>query len=67
MGTLTNDDAASYSIDDVTAAETDSGTTTLTFTVTLNQAVAGGSSVDYTTNDGTATIADSDYWRQLAR
>jgi hypothetical protein len=61
VGTLTNDDAASYSIDDVTAVETDSGTTTFTFTVTLDEAVAGGSSVDYTTNDGTATTADSDY------
>ena len=61
VGTLTNDDAASYSIDDVTAAETNSGTTTFTFTVTLDEAVAGGSSVDYTTTDGSATTADSDY------
>ena len=36
-GTITNDDAASYSIDDVTAVETDSGTTTFTFTVTLGR------------------------------
>jgi hypothetical protein len=61
LGTITNDDAASYSINDVTQAETDSGTTTFTFTVTLDAAVAGGTSVDYTTNDATATIADSDY------
>ena len=41
--------------------ETDSGTTTFTFTVTLDEAVAGGSSVDFTTTDGSATTADSDY------
>ena len=61
LGTITNDDAASYSIDDVTQVETDSGTTTFTFTVTLDEAVEGGSSVDYTTTDGSATTADSDY------
>ena len=61
VGTISNDDAASYSINDVTQVETDSGTTTFTFTVTLNEAVEGGSSVDYTTNDGSATTADSDY------
>ena len=60
VGTITNDDAASYSIDDVPGRDR-RGTTTFTFTVTLDEAVAGGSSVDYTTTDGSATIADSDY------
>ena len=31
------------------------------FTVTLNNAVAGGFVVAYTTNDGTATVTDGDY------
>ena len=61
LGTISNDDAASYSIDDITQVETDSGTTTFTFTVTLDEAVEGGSSVDFTTTNGSATTADGDY------
>ncbi|WP_216911979.1 Calx-beta domain-containing protein, partial [Synechococcus sp. CCAP 1479/13] len=60
IGTITNDDAASFSISDVSITEGNSGTTTAVFTVTLSNAVAGGASVNYATADGTAT-AGSDY------
>ena len=55
--TIIDDDSASLSIDDVTVAE-DSGIAT--FTVTLNNAVQDGLSVDFASLDGTA-IADTDY------
>jgi CSLREA domain-containing protein len=57
-GTITNDDSASFSIDDVTQAETNSGQTAFTFTVTKTGNATA--SVDYATQDGTAT-AGSDY------
>ena len=61
-GTITNDDAQpSFSIDDVTMNEGDSGTTSFTFTVTKTGATALGSSVNFQTMDGTATLADNDY------
>ncbi|MCZ8114188.1 Ig-like domain-containing protein [Silanimonas sp.] len=51
----------SLSINDVSLAEGDSGTTTATFTVSLSQpAGPGGVSFDISTGDGTAT-AGSDY------
>ena len=61
IGTITNDDATppTVSVDDVTVVEGDSGTVTMTFTVTR----AGGTgafTVDYATLDGTAT-AGQDY------
>ncbi|AFY28282.1 Calx-beta domain-containing protein [Cyanobium gracile] len=59
-GTITNDDAASFSIGDVSIVEGNSGTSTAIFTVTLSNAVAGGASVNFATADGTAT-AGSDY------
>ncbi|MEE4273093.1 MAG: endonuclease/exonuclease/phosphatase family protein [Thermoanaerobaculales bacterium] len=50
------------SIDDVSAAEGDGGTTTFTFTISLtNPAPAGGVSYEIDTADGTATVADLDY------
>ena len=61
QGTLTNDDAATLSIDDVTQAEGNSGTSTFQFTVTLDSAVDTGVSVDIDTSDDTATTADNDY------
>ena len=61
-GTITNDDAPpSFTIDDVTHNEGDAGTTSYVFTVTKTGAAALSSSVDFTTQDGTATLADSDY------
>ncbi|HPR26300.1 Calx-beta domain-containing protein, partial [Lentimicrobium sp.] len=61
LGTITNDDSAILSIDDVTLAEGNSGTTSYDFTVTLSAASDAAVTVDYATADGTATIADSDY------
>ncbi|WP_066649320.1 MULTISPECIES: beta strand repeat-containing protein [Sphingomonas] len=59
IGTITNDDTAplpNLTINDVTAAEGNSGTTTFTFTVSLSApAPAGGVTFDIATADGTAT------------
>ncbi|MCI0479491.1 hypothetical protein L0Y59_03020, partial [Candidatus Uhrbacteria bacterium] len=62
-GTIQNDDAscASLSIDDVTQVETDAGTTTFAFTVSLSQAGCGTVTFDIGTQDNTATDADNDY------
>ncbi|TWT94191.1 dockerin type I domain-containing protein [Neorhodopirellula pilleata] len=60
-GTIANDDATTLSISDVMQAETDSGSTMLTFTVTLDAAVDRPVSFDFATADGTATTADGDY------
>ena len=51
------------SIDDVVQVETDSvpGTTTFTFTVSINQAIGTDITFDVDTADNTATVADSDY------
>ncbi len=50
------------SINDVSANEGNSGTTTFTFTVSLSAAApAGGVSFDIATANGTATVANSDY------
>src|SRR4051812_31254197 len=50
----------SVSIDDVTIAEGDNGTSTVTFTVTRTGGT-GAFAVNYATADGTATAAGSDY------
>ncbi len=61
LGTISNDDAAAveFSVNDVTAAETNAGTTTFTFTVSRN-VTAGAVSVQAATVDITA-VAGSDY------
>ncbi|WP_166831721.1 Calx-beta domain-containing protein [Thalassoroseus pseudoceratinae] len=59
--TITNDDAATISIDDVAETETDTGTTMFTFTVTLDNEVDTGVSFDFKTTDNTATAADNDF------
>ena len=61
-GTITNDDVASQlSINDVTLAEGNVGTSNATFTVSLNTPAApGGVTFDIATANGTAT-AGSDY------
>ncbi len=58
LGTITNDDAAAVTIEDVSGAEDDGA---ITLTATLNRAVQGGFTVQVSTSDGTATTADSDY------
>jgi len=61
VGTVTdNDPVPSLSIDDVTVAEGNAGTTAFTFTVTLSAASAQTTTVDFATVDGTA-LAGSDY------
>ncbi|MEQ9443434.1 MAG: Calx-beta domain-containing protein, partial [Cyclobacteriaceae bacterium] len=57
-GTITDDDAASVTIADVSGNEDDGG---ITVTATLDHAVQGGFTVDVSTSDGTATAGDSDY------
>jgi hypothetical protein len=63
LGTITNDDQVpDISVDDQTVAEGNSPTTTaMTFNVTLSNPSDQTVTVDYTTNDSTATTADSDY------
>src|ERR1041384_1604031 len=64
-GSIVNDDSGpSFSIDDVTHNEGNAGTTSFTFTVTKTGTTALNSSVNFTTVDGTATTADSDYQAQ---
>jgi hypothetical protein len=60
VGTIVNDDAPGFSVNDVAVVEGASGTVTATFTVTLAPAAAGPTSVTYATADGTAT-APADY------
>ncbi|HYR75689.1 MAG TPA: Calx-beta domain-containing protein [Pyrinomonadaceae bacterium] len=57
-GTITNDDSQpSFSIDDVTHNEGNSGTTTYTFTVTKSGATASTATVDFATANGTTNPA----------
>ena len=61
-GTITNDDSApTLAVDDVSHGEGNAGTTPYTFTVTKTGTTALSSSVNFTTVDSTATIANSDY------
>lgn len=59
-GTITNDDAATIRINDVTVVEGDSGNSVAVFSVTLTGSVDTPLAVDFTTVDDTAT-AGSDY------
>ena len=45
----------------ITHDETQNGVTTFDFTVTLSTTISATTTVTYTINDGTATIADADY------
>jgi Ca2+-binding RTX toxin-like protein len=49
------------SINDVSQAEGNAGTTAFAFTISLSQPSAFPTTVDFTTADGTATTADNDY------
>jgi uncharacterized repeat protein (TIGR01451 family) len=66
-GTIQNDDSPNLSINDVSANETNNGTTTFTFTVTSSlPAPAGGITFDIATADGSAqddnpASEDNDY------
>ena len=61
-GTINNDDTApTLSIDNVSLAEGNSGTTSFTFTVSLSAVSGVAASASYGTADGTATLADNDY------
>src|SRR5437667_14956 len=61
LATINDDDAQpSLNIVDITVSETDVGTTTATFTVSLSAASGQAVSVNYATANGTAT-SGSDY------
>ncbi|WP_200763587.1 Calx-beta domain-containing protein [Nitrosophilus alvini] len=51
----------SITIYDAAQPEGDSGQTTISFNVTIDPAPTGTVTVDYSTQDGTATVADNDY------
>lgn len=62
--TITDDDTATVTLAAASADKNEGtgGTTTaFTFSVTLDAEVAGGFTLPFTTNDGTATVANSDY------
>jgi uncharacterized delta-60 repeat protein len=66
IATIQNDDAVpAISIDDVNVTEGNSGTKTVTFTVTLSSVSSFTTSVNYATADGTAA-APSDYTAKSA-
>jgi CSLREA domain-containing protein len=59
-GAITDDDAATISIDDETVTEGNTGTTPATFTVSLSTPSASTVTVDWDTADGTA-VSPGDY------
>ena len=61
VGTIVNDDNPTISINDVQVVEGDGGTTFATFTITLSTVTNEDVTVNVSTADGTATIADNDY------
>lgn len=62
IGTITNDDAVpTLSIQNVTANEGDNDPTSFQFEVSLSNPSDQVITIPYTTQDGTATIADQDY------
>jgi len=60
VGTITDDDTASLSVNNINVTEGDSGNTPAVFTVTLSRPAAFTVTVDYATVDATA-LAGSDY------
>lgn len=60
IGTITNNDAATISINDVSIVEGNSGTTNFTFSATLSHAVNTPVSVNFATANGTAS-SGTDY------
>lgn len=61
--TINNDDSASLTVADISGAENGGA---ITVTVSLDNAVQGGFTVDASTSNGTATLADSDYTAVVA-
>ncbi|MEO0092412.1 MAG: Calx-beta domain-containing protein, partial [candidate division WOR-3 bacterium] len=62
IGTILNDDEQpSISINDVSLAEGNSGTTAFVFTLSLSNLSYQTITVDYSTADNTATVANNDY------
>jgi chitinase len=59
------DDEPRVRINDASSAEGDSGTTLLTFTVSLSAAYDEAVTVNYSTADGSATTAGNDYLSAL--
>ena len=68
VATIQNDDVPAISIDDVTLAEGDSGTTDFIFTISIDGGVPALSNIefDYSTANGTATIGDDDYEQEAS-
>jgi len=61
-GIILNDDNATVTLTGTTSlAEGNTGQTPVVFTATLNNPVQSGFTLNYTTNDGTATTANNDY------
>ncbi|WBL41506.1 MBG domain-containing protein [Algoriphagus halophytocola] len=58
IGTILNDDAAAVTIADVSVIESDGNAI---ISAVLDHAVQGGFTVDVSSADGTATVADNDY------
>ena len=67
LGTITNDDDPPIfiTIDDVSIMEGDSGTTDFTFAVSLSAAGSGPISVDFATENGTATAGVNKDYRKI--
>lgn len=61
MATIINDDSARLVVGDANISEGDSGTTSLSYLVTLSQPADLDVLFDYQTLNGTATVADGDY------
>lgn len=61
VGTIINDDMGQLTIDDITLDEGDTGLTTYTFTLILDNDIDTALTVDFATCDSTATLANTDY------
>lgn len=59
--TIVDNDVAEISISDITVLEGNSGTTNAIFTITLSNPSTQAVTVNYSTSDDSATVADGDY------
>jgi hypothetical protein len=60
-GTVTNDDQGVITISNPTVTEGDAGALNASFSITLNNPADADITLNYTTQDGTATVANNDY------